>query len=79
MTEYYEKNKDKIKKKSLERYYKHRDGLCQKVTCDCGSILSAQNMKQHLKTGLHARRFRRALLKRFCIKHTFIVSKFALL
>lgn len=73
-TNYYQKNKEKIKKQSRERYYKRKEKLCQKVTCECGSILSFQNMKHHLSTGLHDRRLRKIILKKFCIKHLLVID-----
>jgi len=66
---YYQQNKEKLKKKSRERYYAKKESLCKKVTCECGSVLSAQNMNYHLKTKLHARRYRTVILRKFILKH----------
>lgn len=71
---YYQKNKERLQRKSRERYYQNRERLGKKVTCECGDVLSFQNMRTHLKTKLHAKRLRLAILKKFCERHIYEVQ-----
>ena len=34
-------------------YILNKEKLLKKVTCECGSIVSKQNLKQHLRSQIH--------------------------
>lgn len=68
---YYTTHKEKMKQKSLERYYKHRSRLAEKVTCACGNKVSRQNLNQHRRSRMHTRR----LLGKFIQSHLVLISK----
>ena len=54
---YYEKNKEQINKKKKEWYEKNKDRIIkkqtEKITCECGSIVSKNNLPAHKKTKKH--------------------------
>ena len=55
--EYYQKNIEQrriINKKSAEKYYiKNKDTRNAKATCECGAIITLNNMSKHKKTKKH--------------------------
>lgn len=53
--QYYQLNKERIKAKNLERYYKNKATINQKVRCECGREVQKQFMNEHLKRGIHHR------------------------
>ena len=58
--QYYEENKDKKKQyykeyreKNKEYYKQHREDNKEKITCECGSIVSRQHMLRHKTSKKH--------------------------
>lgn len=51
--EYCEKNKEKLLAKSKEYYQKNKERLNEKITCECGAIISRQNKTTHVKRKKH--------------------------
>ena len=50
--EYYEKNRDKIRR-SQKEYYDKNKKLQKTPNCECGGFVSKRNKARHLKTNLH--------------------------
>jgi hypothetical protein len=51
--EWYEVNKDKIKKQSADYRVKNKDKIKKKFTCPCGGKYTYQNKVQHIKSNKH--------------------------
>ena len=55
--EWYDENKDEIKKKKKEYYDKNKQSISEKrkekITCECGAMVSKQYLSQHRKTTKH--------------------------
>jgi hypothetical protein len=50
---YNEKNKDKNKEYKKERYEQNKGKILEKITCDCGCIITQGGLTKHLKTKKH--------------------------
>lgn len=50
---YYENNKEKIKENVKIYYENNKEQKNEKITCECGSITSRQNISNHRKTKKH--------------------------
>jgi hypothetical protein len=50
---YYEKNKDKINKITLEYYYNNIDKKLQSITCECGKQYKHCHKSRHMKSKYH--------------------------
>ena len=50
---YYENNKDEINEKKKEYYKNNKHKRSEKITCQCGSIVRKDNIKQHEKSLKH--------------------------
>ncbi len=51
--QYYENNKDKIAIKCKEYYENNKDKILEKITCECGCILTKSCLERHKKTQKH--------------------------
>lgn len=51
--QYKEDNKEKIKKYHKQHYEDNKEKRQQKKTCECGSIVSVNNLQRHFKTKKH--------------------------
>jgi vacuolar-type H+-ATPase subunit I/STV1 len=51
--EYYKHNKEKFSEYREQYYEKNKERLTQKVTCECGSVVSRINLSTHNKTEKH--------------------------
>ena len=51
--EYYQKNKEKIADYKEEYYQKNKEKKAEKITCECGSIVSNSNLKRHQQSKKH--------------------------
>lgn len=49
----YNDNKEKYKRRALERYYRLKETINQRVQCECGRVVSQQFLKTHLQTNIH--------------------------
>jgi hypothetical protein len=63
--EYHENNKEKLIKIAKEYYENNKDKINEKITCECGCVISKQVLKRHLKTQKH-------LLKTGELKYEFV-------
>jgi len=52
-TEYYEKNKERIRIKTKEYNDKNKEKRQEKITCDCGKIISRASLNSHRKSTQH--------------------------
>ena len=51
--DYYNNNLAIFNQKQRELYYKNREYLREPINCPCGSNVSRDNMKRHLKSSKH--------------------------
>ena len=55
--EYYERNRDKIKERDRERYWKNRcsilEALAETFCCQCGSVCRKADKARHERTKKH--------------------------
>ncbi len=51
--EYYQNNKEKISQREAEWRQKNREKLAEKVSCECGSIVTRANLTRHQKSIKH--------------------------
>ena len=51
--EYYEKKKEKLVAKSKENYEKNKENLAEKMTCECGCIVSKSCLYKHKQSAKH--------------------------
>lgn len=55
--ERYDENKDNVKKKSMENYYKNKDKINEykknKITCECGCEIRIHELNRHRKSKKH--------------------------
>ena len=49
----YENNKEKINIKKRELYKNNKEKINEKITCDCGCIVSKSNLSRHKKSKKH--------------------------
>lgn len=49
----YQENKEKIKNKVLERYYRLKETINQPVECKCGRVVNKQYLNAHMETHIH--------------------------
>jgi hypothetical protein len=53
LKEYRENNKEKRNEKSKEYYLNNKEKINKKITCECGSIITKNNLSTHIKSKKH--------------------------
>ena len=51
--EYYLEHKEEFKQQHLKYYQEHKEELSQKITCECGAIVSKNSLTRHKKRQIH--------------------------
>ena len=56
--------------KQLQLYYRKREEKLKKMTCECGSIITSMNIKQHRSSDKHQRLMKKQFEDKRKVKQT---------